>query len=285
MKKSPSDQAQKWRVFFQGKLEQGELVTLDENEHHYVRNVLRLQQGNQLEVSNPDGVVALACIDHSDKKTTALLIQEKFSHQSTKKLQTLPVDLIIGMSKPGALEECVQWAAELGARRVIFFKGERSHVKSSPRLDKLSRQALECTRISKASQPLKVEWAESLAESLNSPASLLFFCHEVLDPEGSITFQELLRKRIRESQKKAGNETVPILQIVVGPESSFSESEVALLLQQRATPVSLGGLILRVPAAVGMALAIALDALRSASALPSNDSVQLSAHLPEEKPL
>jgi 16S rRNA (uracil1498-N3)-methyltransferase len=274
--KSTKRNSQKWRLFASLPLHVEETLALSEEEHHYAHHVLRLQEGALVELSNDQGELANAQIVAISKKGTQVKIvtlgaQDHFNPA---------VDLIVGLPKPTALEETIQIAAELGARRLIFFKADHSHSKGTEKSEKWEKQAREALRISKATVPLKISVVANLEAALlvskvtaaqkdgHNP-SLCFVCDEQFEPSWShdgdetACFGDVLAKQLKFFEGQNAHGSLPEVQVVVGPEASFSAHERQYLATFAPNYVSLGPLILRVPAATGYALAVALDKLRS----------------------
>ena len=67
---------------------------------------------------------------------------------------------MVGITKPGALDEVVQACVEAGVSDLILFKGDRSTSKQEVKIDKISKQIRELSRITKAPWVMQISYRE-----------------------------------------------------------------------------------------------------------------------------
>lgn len=228
------------------------LFELSSEESHFAYSVLRLSQGERVELADGSGWTADATLTRCDKKSViACILREKKLQNPQKKQFAL-----VGMTKPGALEELVQACVEAGVWELILYKGDRTSSKQELKHEKIAKQVREICRITKSPWLMNVKFAESLSAAVRllrsgGCESKLLICDERPAHDG-LGFESLphLLKEISEINTDK-------LAFVVGPEASFSEKEYEFLSneesQKRAGFVTLGPRILRTPAAVAAA--------------------------------
>jgi 16S rRNA (uracil1498-N3)-methyltransferase len=228
-------------------------VLLPEEEHHYVFNVLRLKVGSDVQLTNGEGSIASGKIVRTDKKGTLVEIHNVLEKPRAKSR----IHLYLGCPKPATLDEIIDFVAEQGACEVHIFKTQKCQSKAPFKLEKLQKNAFEALRISKSPWATKIFCYDTLEEFLSSkPQSLDFLCDEspiytAENPNTHIASLTETLQKIDKSQTRLG--------IFVGPESSFTEAERTLIHEKtKATPVSLGQNILRVPTACVSAVGIAV---------------------------
>ncbi len=228
-------------------------IFLNEDESRLAAQVLRLREGEELELANGLGWTARAVISALQKKVVEVEVRQEFHFPWAAKRRVA----IVGLPKPGALDEVVQAAVDAGLDNLIFFRGERSTSKQEFKADKIQRQVSELSRITKSPWNLVVHYCDSLAAALEKTRAMsehgearFFVCDERPVhgdvPEPAPHLLELLLQSESESWA-----------CVVGPEASFSAHEYELLVQFKEKNsldfVGLGSRILRTPAAVAAA--------------------------------
>lgn len=238
-----------WRLIVDKTLLQNDLVVLNDEEHHYVFHVLRLTEGNKVELCDGKGTLALAEITTSNKKKIELNILSSIKAEDQKNKLTL----FIGQPRPPALEESVHAAAELGATRFVICRTEKSAIKYEPKLDKLRRIAHESMRISKSVWAMEIVCYSKIAELIQHEnlTNSIFLCDESPVHNADCPSHPSLLKACLDLKFNVND-----VGVFVGPESSFSENEKDLLVQTNFKLVGLGAQILRVPAAVSNAISV-----------------------------
>jgi 16S rRNA (uracil1498-N3)-methyltransferase len=245
-----SKQAQIWRIFSDFIPEAEELLGISENEHHYIKNVLRLRPGETVEICDGKGLIAKATFEQSEKQRSIFKIS---SRDSVSPLHN-QVIVVVGTPKPSALDELVSLTSEIGVSEIHFVRTERSQNKQEIRTDRLSRLAREALRISKSAWEPQIVLHEDLQKTKAlAESATLFLCDESPLYEGKGNILNHLASHLARSGI-AGR-----VVIFIGPEASFSDKERHFLKEDLgATPVSLGPNILRTPTAAVYAVAVAL---------------------------
>ncbi|MEY4065674.1 MAG: hypothetical protein RIR26_1882 [Pseudomonadota bacterium] len=227
----------------------GQTLSLSADESHFAASVLRLREGESVEVADGRGWICRAKIESVHKKNVAVVVLEQQVVERKKHRNVM----LVGLPKAGAVDECVQACVEAGIDLLVFYRADRSSSKQEFKTEKIKKQVMELSRITKSAWNLEVEFTEGLSEALslarNNSAQEQFRCfvcdeRPTLIQEPAVHLVQALRSSKKESDWIG----------IVGPESSFSSEEYQLLSQWQEQGslqfVTLGPRILRTPAAV-----------------------------------
>ena len=231
------------RLFVERELD-GNSVTLDERESHYLGNVLRLAPGDELVAFNGRGAERVATVGSLQRRGAVLELRA-----AQVPLPESPLDLTLlqAVAKSDAMDLVVQKATELGVRTlapaftefsVVRLDAERSE-RRTDHWRKIARSACEqCGR----HRPPTIAAPVPLAEALGAlpPATARF----ALDPAAARALDE-------QAAPTAG------LVIAVGPEGGFGVSDWRRLDTAQFTRVTLGRRVLRAETAALAACAVA----------------------------
>jgi len=215
------------RLFVRQPLGEGARVELEAGQANYLGNVLRLGVGAELLVFDGMSGEWLGRIADAAKKRMTLTVERQ-----TREPESIPdVWLAFAPVKRAQTDWLVEKATELGVAAVRFLTSERAvrgvDAKSLARLRRIAGAALEqCggARLPVLSGPHELADPSTLA----LPARVY-----VLDPHAP------------EPLPTGGHEAAAVL---IGPEGGWSNTELATL-ETAATPVRLGGRVLRVETA------------------------------------
>jgi len=231
------------RLFVEHELD-GNSVTLDERESHYLGHVLRLAPGDELVAFNGRGAERVATIGSVQRRGAVLELR---AAQVPLTESPLDLTLLLALPKSDAMDLVVQKATELGVRTLAPAFTEFSVVRldaerSERRIDhwrKIARSACEqCGR----HRPPTIAAPLPLAEALAAlPAAVARFA---LDPAADRALDE-------QPAPTSG------LVIAVGPEGGFGVSDWRCLDTAQFIRVTLGPRVLRAETAALAACAVA----------------------------
>lgn len=197
-------------------------VFLEGAELHHLAHVMRVKEGELVELVNGKGAFAEAKVRSLDKKKGVLFIEK------THKTASLPPQILLAVPllRPSKLEWIVEKGTELGVDAFLFYSSEKG--------DKKDLSAHQIDRL------------HTLAVSAMKQSGRLFLPHfEIL-----AHFSELFQKNLsilygdtRSSASPLDAIPFPVL-FVTGPESGFSSKELNLL-ETNGLGVSLSPHILR----------------------------------------
>ncbi len=242
------------RLYINGPLHSGLPAPLSAEQVHYLKNVLRRAEGDELRLFNGEDGEFAAKIVELKKKAGAAHVGDKTREQEAEP------DLMLCFApvKRGALETIVQKAVEVGAARLQPVITERTVAPklNVDRLQAIATEAAEqCGRLTIPSVDEPIKFAKML-ESWSDERRLLF-CDEAGDDEEEEWGGRQGRALpVLEALKNADSNSDPWA-ILTGPEGGFSPAERNALRAKRfVTAATLGPRILRADTAAIAALVL-----------------------------
>ena len=206
---------------------QGDKIRLEGSDVNHMKNVLRMKEGEEVQVSDGTGNAYLCQIEGYEGNQAVLKIREK-----TEKDTELPskIWLFQGLPKGDKMELIVQKAVELGVYGIVPFAAKRSVVRLDEK--KAGKKQIRWQAIAKgAAEPSgsglipEVEFAKEL--------DVILVPYEL--EEGMKATMSII-EAIRPGQSVG---------IFIGPEGGFEEQEIGQARNAGAVPVTLGSRILR----------------------------------------
>lgn len=238
------------RLFVEGlSVSTGAAFRLDKDDSHYLRNVLRLQPEDLLELG-----------DKASAQIFSAVVRELGDHVAVEILELLaPTDepqretcLLFGLCKGSKNELVCDWATELGCSTIVFWQAERSIVRlkgpdeAKTKCSRLTKIAQSAAQQSRQLRPPTVHVTDSLHNALQIADSLgpalRITCSLA---EGAAPFEQLLGTSL--------SATV----VVIGPEGDLSDKEDSMLTAAGFVRGSLGPNTLRSELAAVSALCLA----------------------------
>ncbi len=205
-------------------------VVLYDDEHNHIRNVLRMQVGDEIIVVCGNELDYFCVIEQINKSNTVAKVvkTEVNKHNSLNKITVFQ-----GLIKKDNMSLVVQKLTELGVHKFVpietRFITAKDKFNKSEKLQKVSNQSIkQCKR----SIPMLVHNTKTFKEFINSlkDFDVIIFANETEN------VKKLSDLSLNISQKIA---------LVVGSEGGFSEDEINQIINAGATSVSLGARILR----------------------------------------
>lgn len=228
------------RFYIPEELALGKEYNLKDQEYHHLVHVMRIGEGDQVEVVNGNGVLALAVIQSLNKKEAIL----KIINRSLLPLEGTKIILAQAIPRMNRLDFILEKSTELGVSEIWLFPAQLSERKS------LTEQQLERFKIqliSAMKQCGRLYLPEiKLKESLKSwkPLNdLMFFGDVEFKAPALFEYKDQLNQRER-------------VIFFVGPESGFTKEEEEKFRLWGAKGVSLHRHILRTDTAAIVALAL-----------------------------
>ena len=216
---------------------QGDKIRLEGSDVNHMKNVLRMKEGEEVQVSDGTGNAYLCQIEGYEGNQAVLKIREK-----TEKDTELPskIWLFQGLPKQEKMELIVQKAVELGVYQVIPVAMKRSVVKLDAKKEETKIRRWNTIAESAAKQSKRMlipevkkamSWKEAIAFA--KELDVLLIPYELA--KGMKETREIL----------AAIEPGQSVGIFIGPEGGFEEEEVQAAMEAGAKPVTLGKRILR----------------------------------------
>lgn len=238
------------RFFIETKKPLTTCVLLKGEEHHHLRNVARIRQGERILLIDESGGNYLARVDRIDKFQTALTILEKMENAEPRVKVTLAQALI----KMKNFELVIQKATELGISEFLPIITARSVINISDKLDnktaRWSKIARESAKQSGVSRVPAILQPKTLKEAIlgRQDDTKIF-----LSESRGILLRNLL---LPETAIKRPERCSSSLLILVGPEGGWTEEEEEDIVRHGFEAISLGRQILRAETAAISSLAL-----------------------------
>jgi 16S rRNA (uracil1498-N3)-methyltransferase len=203
-----------------------ELVLPEETSKHIV-SVLRMQEGEELRLTNGNGKSVRAFIQLVHKKKCVLKTLEMLEEKDNRKPVTLAISLL---KNPSRFEWMLEKVTEIGIRSVIPLLCQRTE-----------RQHFRSDRMKNIMISAMLQSQQAWLPEISDPVPFT----EVISKDGyqnkhiAHCLQEQ-RTSLREASAQKGS-TI----ILIGPEGDFSSTEISAALGQGYKPVMLGDTRLR----------------------------------------
>ena len=230
------------RIYYKSTLNVDSTVELDSDAAHYLINVLRLKQNDELILFNGNDGDVLGELSTNTKREVKIHLKEVIGEPLNSGIY---IHLALGLSKGDRMDYAIQKSVELGVSEITPLYTEFSVVKFREE-KRLDNKLGHWQRISISS--CEQSGAQS-PPSVNNPITLSDFVEKnsettkiVLDTSGEEKFQDL--------------EIVSPISLLIGPEGGLSDNELKQVEQRGFTRISLGPRILRTETAPVAAIAI-----------------------------
>lgn len=212
------------------------------DEARHIKNVLRMQPGDEVLLIDGKGTEFVSEIVEADASRVVLSVSENRACPADPEIR---VTLFQCLPKQGKMEVIIQKCVELGVSEIVPTVSKRCVVKPNGKDSKLERwnkvaveAAKQCGRASVPQVKAPVELKDADLSGFDS----VIFAYE---NESDLTLKAYLRSR-------AGLKNIAVL---IGPEGGFEASEAVSIVRNGGTAVSLGRRILRTETAGMAALA------------------------------
>ncbi len=192
---------------------------------HYLGRVLRLKEGDDIELFDGHGRFVRAKISACLKKELQLMDCEPgYIEAPSSKLH-----LIQAVPKGKKIEQIVRQCTEFGVRQMTFFYAERSQGRHGPKLEKLSGIVDDAIRQSGQYWAPHLEIVNNLDDALKR-----------VEPGESIFFGECTQ-----ADWPCASQSSNGYALVIGPEGGLGETEKTILIETGAQALHFAPFILR----------------------------------------
>ncbi len=198
----------------------GNTITLKGQESKHASKALRLKTGDEIFITDGSGHLYRCEVESISKSDlTATVLEKKFEERKSPW-----INLMVGvLRKKDRLEFAIEKAVELGADKLILYKGDHSE-KHNVREDRLLNTAISAMKQSLRVYLPEIEYSKSLNEGLKS-----------IEDIGRLVVADETKNHGDDLKSKQDTYT-----LIVGPEGGFSENERRLLSEKQAIAYSLG---------------------------------------------
>ena len=226
----------------------GHTIYIEGNDVNHIKNVLRMQPGEEVSVGNGEDDNEYRCVIESfeeDRVVCKLLFVKEADVESPAK-----VYLYQGLPKADKMELIIQKCVELGVTGIVPVATKRCVVKlddkkAKAKVDRWQAIAEAAGKQSKRAIVPNIGQVMSFKEALESVKDMDIKMIPYELSEGMEETKKIFSK-IRPGQTVA---------VFIGPEGGFDESEIESAMKAGVTPVSLGKRILRTETAGMMVMA------------------------------
>ena len=225
------------RFFVDRSQVQGEEIVIQGNDVNHIKNVLRMRPGDELSLSDGEGMDYFCKISSIERDEVRVNIENSWNSYVE-----LPVKLYLfqGLPKGDKMELIIQKAVELGVYEIIPVRTKRAIVKLDDKKEskKIARwQQIAEGGAKQSGRGLipEVKSVMNFAEALKYAASLDAALIPYEKAEGIEKTREIVHGL-------KGKQSVAVF---IGPEGGFDETEIEAAMSAGACPVTLGRRILR----------------------------------------
>lgn len=226
--------------------EVGELVVVDGDEGFHAANVRRIRPGEELDLGDGAGVVALCVIEDAEKGRLVARVRRRQAVDPP----TPHVTVVQALPKSDRSELAVEVATEAGADAFLAWQSERCVARwdGGTKVDKGLRRwqavARSAARQSRRAHVPPVSALVSTPELVRSVGTVV--------ADGGVVL--VLHESATEPLASVDVARADSLMLVVGPEGGISDDELAALSGAGAVVVRLGPTVLRTSTAAAVAL-------------------------------
>lgn len=196
-------------------------IILDDQEARHVTKVLRLREGDPVQITDGRGNLYQCEITAVSKRDVTATVKQTTSENPPDYERTLFLGII---RKRDRLEFAVEKCVELGINRIVLFRGDHSE-KQNVRADRVEAAALSAMK-----QSLRTFLPDTVVtDSLKSAIAHY-------GKGAALVMADETREKDGEAEIDADQNVV----LIVGPEGGFSENERGLLKERGAVTYSMG---------------------------------------------
>ncbi len=207
----------------------GTTVTPPTEQMHYLKRVMRCENGTALTLFDGRGGEYLATLEGEQIRI------EK--HVAVDRELSIPVDIVQGACRSERIEQALQKGTELGAASFTILSCDRATLKLAgtrrgKRLDRWRQIIIEAAEQSGRTRIPPIRWVDSPSELTDMPSSAV--CR-VLHPHQAEPWPSA-RNHLRQAKH---------LVFAVGPEGGFTPNEIEILAHRGFQPLCFGARIMR----------------------------------------
>lgn len=225
------------RLYITESLKENSILTLEDEQFHYLKNVLRLSEAAKIKLFNGRDGEWEAELTNIEKRKASM----RCTRQITIQHHRPPITLMFAPIKPARMDILVEKATELGVTQLQPVLCAYGNIRKI-NIDRMQSQVIE---------------ASEQSERLDIPAikPLMPLATAIAEHSGCVLWAD--ESRTQTAKFKDAISTHDITGLLIGPEGGFSPEEKNFLASQpKVIPVSLGPLILRAETAGIVMLAL-----------------------------
>ena len=230
------------RFFVKTEQIQDETITILGEDVKHIKNVLRKDKGDKIEICNQENGKTYNCeINNIEDNSIITKIIDQIEEQEDK----IKIDIYQGLPKADKMELIIQKSVELGANAIIPVAMKRCVVKIDSkdenkkicRWQKIAENAAKQSGRNEIPEIRNIATVEKISNLINEYDSLIVAYEN--EKNNTIKRELLKLKDILQEKGKIN------IALIIGPEGGLEEKDVELLKQSGAKIVTLGNRILR----------------------------------------
>lgn len=227
----------------------GNVCTIEGDDVKHIYKVLRLKEGDKVNINNCNGIEYFGEILEVNKKEVKVNLIEKVELNNESPLE---VHLFQGLPKAAKMDLIAQKCTELGISQITPIITERVVVKGNEtsefkKVDRWNRIALEACKQSK----------RSIIPSINQPIEFEELMEVIKEFDLVVVpYENQENQGMRYVKKQVEGKEINRVAIIIGPEGGFEESEIEELKGAGSYIITLGPRILRTETAGFVALSL-----------------------------
>jgi 16S rRNA (uracil1498-N3)-methyltransferase len=203
-------------------------LVLNEDTSKHIVNVLRMQAGEQLQLTDGKGNLLTAAIKEAHKKHCSVTVTNSHFTARHSPHVTIAISLIKNTSR---FEWFLEKATEIGVNRIIPLRCERTE-KQNFRYERMRGILVSAMLQSQQTWLPEIEEPVKFKQFISQTTNQHKFIAHCLDTE---------KQKVTNFNNTASSHSL----ICIGPEGDFTKQEIELAMQNNFIPVSLGNTRLR----------------------------------------
>lgn len=232
------------RYFYDDKVIVGETLGIQGDLFHHIFDVCRLQVGQHFELITPQGSAFLARVEIVEKKRAQVSIEEE---RQIPQIREPHIYLYVSFPKIPTFELIVEKSVEMGVKEIIPVLSDFSFVRTlsqfpEPKMPRWQKIILQATQQSGRGDLMKLGKPQKLSDVFQSASSEIEVLNVVAyEGESPLSLKAYLNSRRDHKIRR--------INLFVGSEGGFSDSEISQFKKLDFPPVTLGDQVLRVETA------------------------------------
>lgn len=220
------------RYYINCELKEQIICSLDGEEYHHMKNVMRTNVGDHVLLFNGTDIEAEGEVISLEKQSGKIKILNTYKNNSEP---TVKVSLYQAVCKGDKLSLITQKITELGATEMVVFYSDYTDIKEkTSKLDKLEKVSISACKQCGRSSILKIDGVINFNQMLDKLKT-----HQKV----FVAYENANKISLFDSLYK--NNNLNDIAIVIGAEGGFSENEINKLNEINSEIVTLGKRILR----------------------------------------
>lgn len=214
-------------------------IYITQNDVNHIKNVLRAQIGEKIEICNSDTSENFLCeIEKIEKEKIECNILEKIKSNVESSIH---VTIFQGLPKSDKMEYIIQKSVELGVYDITPVEMKRCVVKLNEK-DKIKK----IQRWQKISEVAAKQCGRDIIPKINNMSNIKEICNIIQNYDiVLVAYEEEKENKIKSNLKQIKENKQKNIGIVIGPEGGLEKEDVKLLESKGAKVITLGNRILR----------------------------------------